>query len=48
MLTHIHVVDLKTWQLTKEWEQGEWVAPPVEKLNDYITTMVLPLWGIIT
>ena len=36
MLTHTHVVDLKTWQLTDEWEQGEWVDPPVEKLTDYI------------
>jgi len=28
MLTHTRVVDLKTWQLTEEWEQGEWVDPP--------------------
>ena len=38
MLTHTHVVDLKTWQLTQEWEQAEWVDPPVELLTDYITT----------
>ncbi|MBM3334639.1 hypothetical protein FJY63_08255, partial [Candidatus Sumerlaeota bacterium] len=38
MLTHTRVVDLKTWQLTEEWEQGEWVDPPVEKLTEYITT----------
>jgi hypothetical protein len=36
MLTHTHVVDLKTWQLTEEWEQREWVDPPVELLTDYI------------
>ena len=38
MLTHTHVVDLDTWRLTEEWEQGEWVDPPVEKLDEYITT----------
>ena len=38
MLTHTHVVDLKTWQLTEEWEQGEWVDPPVDQLTDYIAT----------
>ncbi|MBM3859567.1 MAG: hypothetical protein FJ395_07955 [Verrucomicrobia bacterium] len=38
MLTHTRVVDLKTWQLTDAWEQGEWVDPPVELLTDYITT----------
>ncbi len=38
MLTHTHIVDLKTWQLTEEWEQGEWVDPPVELLTDYIAT----------
>lgn len=38
MLTHTRVVDLKTWQLTEEWEQGEWVDPPVELLTDYIAT----------
>ena len=27
MLTHTRVVDLKTWQLTEEWEQGAWVNP---------------------
>jgi hypothetical protein len=36
MLTHTSVVDLKTWQLTEEWEQREWVDPPVELLTDYI------------
>jgi hypothetical protein len=36
MLTHSHVVDIKTWQLTNEWEQVEWVSPPVEKLTDYV------------
>jgi hypothetical protein len=36
MLTHTHVVDLKTWKLTDAWEQGEWVDPPVELLTDYI------------
>jgi len=38
MLTHTRVVDLKTWQLTEEWEQREWVDPPVELLTDYIAT----------
>jgi hypothetical protein len=36
MLTHTHVVDLKTWQLTEPWEQGEWVNPPVDQLTEYI------------
>ncbi len=36
MLTHTHVVDLKTWQFTEAWEQYEWVNPPVEPLTDYI------------
>lgn len=36
MLTHTHVVDLKTWQLTEEWEQGEWVDPPEQLLTEYI------------
>ena len=36
MLTHSHVVDLETWELTEEWEQGEWVDPPVDRLTDYI------------
>jgi hypothetical protein len=36
MLTHTRVVDLKTWELTDQWEQGEWVDPPVELLTDYI------------
>jgi hypothetical protein len=38
MLTHTRVVDLKTWQLTEEWEQGAWVNPPVARLTEYITT----------
>jgi len=38
MLTHTHVVDLKTWKLTEQWEQGEWVDPPVDQLTEYITT----------
>lgn len=38
MLTHTHVVDLKTWQFTDAWEQYEWVNPPVEPLTDYIAT----------
>jgi len=38
MLTHSHVVDLETFELTDEWEQGEWVDPPVEPLTDYIAT----------
>jgi len=36
MLTHSHVVDLDTWELTEAWEQVEWVDPPVEPLTDYI------------
>ena len=36
MLTHTRVVDLKTWQLTEEWEQGEWVDQPEQLLTDYI------------
>ncbi len=36
MLTHTHVVDLDTWTPTEEWEQGEWVDPPVDRLPDYI------------
>jgi hypothetical protein len=38
MLTHTHVVDLKTWQFTEAWEQYEWVNPPIEPLTDYIAT----------
>lgn len=38
MLTHTHVVDLKSWQFTEAWEQGEWVDPPIEPLTEYITT----------
>jgi hypothetical protein len=38
MLTHTRVVDLKTWELTEQWEQGEWVNPPVDKLTEYIAT----------
>jgi hypothetical protein len=37
MLTHTKVVDLKTWELTEQWEQGEWVDPPVDQLTEYIT-----------
>lgn len=36
MLTHTHVVDLQTWKLTEQWEQGEWVDPPVDQLTEYI------------
>ena len=36
MLTHTHVVDLDTWELTEQWEQGEWVDPPVDQLTEYI------------
>ncbi|MCS6858781.1 MAG: hypothetical protein NZT92_00510 [Abditibacteriales bacterium] len=36
MMTHTHVVDLKTWQFTEEWEQVEWADPPLELLTDYI------------
>ncbi len=38
MLTHTRVVDLDTWQLTEEWEQGKWVDPPLERLTEYIAT----------
>lgn len=38
MLTHTRVVDLKTWELTEEWEQVEWADPPVALLPDYIAT----------
>jgi hypothetical protein len=38
MLTHTRVVDLKTWELTEQWEQGEWVDPPVDRLTEYIAT----------
>ncbi len=38
MLTHTHVVDLKTWQFTEAWEQYEWMDPPVEPLAGYIAT----------
>ena len=37
MLTHTHVVDLSTGRLTKEWEQVEWVEPPVERLTEYVS-----------
>lgn len=37
MLTHTHVVDLHTLNPTSEWEQAEWVEPPVEPLTEYIT-----------
>ncbi len=39
MLTHTAVVDLDTFTLTDEWEQVEWVDPPVDnRLTDYIIT----------
>ena len=38
MLTHTAVVNLDTFTLTEEWEQVEWVHPPVDKLTDYIIT----------
>ncbi|MCU0915232.1 MAG: hypothetical protein MUC88_11800 [Planctomycetes bacterium] len=38
MLTHTRVVNLKTWELTELWEQGEWVDPPLDQLTQYITT----------
>lgn len=39
LLTHTAVVDLKTFTLTEEWEQVEWVNPPVNnRLTDYIIT----------
>ena len=39
MLTHTAVVDLDTFALTEEWEQVEWVDPPVDnRLTDYIIT----------
>jgi len=38
MLTHTHVVDLQSWEFTDAWEQYEWVNPPVEPLQAYITT----------
>ena len=38
MLTHTRVVDLKTWKLTEEWEQGAWVNPPVDQLTEYVAT----------
>jgi hypothetical protein len=33
MLTHTRVVDLKTWQLTEQWEQEEWEDPPPAQLR---------------
>ena len=39
MLTHTAVVDLDTYAFTDEWEQVEWVNPPVDnRLTDYIIT----------
>ncbi len=39
MLTHTAIVDLKTLTLTEEWEQVEWVNPPIDnRLTDYIIT----------
>lgn len=40
MLTHTHVVDLRTWDLTEEWEQVEWVDPPEELLTNYIAAAI--------
>ncbi len=37
MITHTRVVDLKTWQLTEDWEQEEWSDPPLDSLTPYIT-----------
>lgn len=36
MLTHTRVVDLDTWALTDEWEQVEWVNPPLDRLPRYV------------
>lgn len=36
MMTHSHVLDLQTGQLSDSWEQYEWVDPPVDQLTDYI------------
>ncbi len=36
MLTHTHVVNLQTGKLSDEWEQVEWVQPPLEPLTEYI------------
>ena len=36
MMTHSHVLDLRTWELRDSWEQFEWVDPPVEELTEYI------------
>ena len=39
LLTHTAVVDLETFTLTEEWEQVEWVNPPIDnRLTDYIIT----------
>lgn len=37
MLSHTHVLDLKSLQPTEAWEQVEWVNPPPEQLFDYIS-----------
>lgn len=46
MLTHTAVVDLDTFTLTEEWEQVEWVEPPVDKLTDYIITAMEMLYNV--
>ena len=46
MLTHTAVVDLDTFTLTEEWEQVEWVNPPVDKLTDYIITAMEMLHNV--
>ncbi len=39
LLTHTAVMDLEAFTLTEEWEQVEWVNPPVDyRLTDYIIT----------
>lgn len=38
MLTHTHVLDLRTLEPTEAWEQREWVDPvPQDLLTEYIT-----------
>jgi len=36
MITHTHVLDLQSGQMTPAWEQYEWADPPLEPLTDYI------------
>jgi len=39
MLTHTAIADINTFTLTEEWEQIEWVNPPLDnRLTDYIIT----------